>query len=259
MQLTEEKRLIQDKLHGLQKIEAINRFAGGLAHELSNILHPAGVYARALKSNPDTNDRDRLLERINDAVLRAGEILRQTLAMAGPGDRESGPVAIDTLLREIVGHAQDVAPKGLSYALHLPGEAITARANESELRQVMLNLLVNAADAQGAHGTVAVAAGLSASPPADLDVADREQTFCWIDVTDDGPGVPAHLQKRIFEPFFTTKPGGRGTGLGLSVVQGIVSGWGGGITLENPDRDGATFRVWIPLDSIATEIGGTHD
>ncbi|NHK26702.1 PAS domain-containing protein [Parvularcula flava] len=252
VRLSEEKGVYQKKLYELQKIEALNRFAGGLAHELSNILHPAGVYARALKAQPDQPDREKLLERINTAVLQAGDILRQTLSMARGGTSGLQPLDLGMFLRELLSYSQDVAPTGLVYHLDAPGAGLFAMADDVELRQVMLNLLVNASDAQKATGDIFISAGRGGIPPADLDVVPSSSgPFVWIDVMDEGSGISPETRSHIFEPFFTTKKRGKGIGLGLAVVQGMVTGWGGIVSVRNSAQGGAIFRVWIPESRTA--------
>ncbi|GGC97192.1 PAS domain-containing protein [Aquisalinus flavus] len=247
VRLAEEKSVYQRKLHELQKIEALNRFAGGLAHELSNILHPAGVYARALKAQPDQPDREKLLERINTAVLQAGEILRQTLSMARGGTSGLKPVDLKSFLEDLLSYAQDVATTGLVYHLDIAGDDLIAMADDVELRQVMLNLIVNASDAQNATGNIFISAGRGGIPPAEMDIAPLSAgPFVWIEVQDEGNGISAETRANIFEPFFTTKKRGKGIGLGLAVVQGMVTGWGGIVSVRNSAKGGAVFRVWMP-------------
>jgi len=247
VRLSEEKGLYQKKLYELQKIEALNRFAGGLAHELSNILHPAGVYARALKAQPDQPDREKLLERINTAVLQAGDILRQTLSMARGGTSGLKPLDLKSFLKDLLAYAQDVATSGLVYHLDLAEDDLIAMTDDMELRQVMLNLIVNASDAQNATGDIVIAAGRGGIPPTDLDIVPSSSgPFVWIDVIDEGKGISPETRAHIFEPFFTTKKRGKGIGLGLAVVQGMVTGWGGIVSVRNSPKGGAIFRVWIP-------------
>ena len=260
VRLAEEKNVYQKKLYELQKIEALNRFAGGLAHELSNILHPAGVYARALKAQPDQPDREKLLERINTAVLQAGDILRQTLSMASGGTGGLKPVDLKGFLEGLVSYAQDVAPSGLTYHLELADEELVAMTDDVELRQVMLNLLVNASDAQKASGRISVSAGSGGIPPEDIDlVPSSAGPFVWIDVRDEGSGISAETRAHIFEPFFTTKKRGKGIGLGLAVVQGMVTGWGGIVSVRNGPAGGAIFRVWIPESRARPKKAVTSD
>lgn len=247
VRLAEEKSVYQRKLHELQKIEALNRFAGGLAHELSNILHPAGVYARALKAQPDQPDREKLLERINTAVLQAGDILRQTLSMARGGTSGLQPVDLKPFLADLLSYAQDVATTGLVYHLDIADDGLVAIADAVELRQVMLNLIVNASDAQNATGNIFIRAGRGGIPPTDMDIVPSSAgPFVWIDVQDEGRGISAETRAHIFEPFFTTKKRGKGIGLGLAVVQGMATGWGGIVSVRNSEDGGAIFRVWIP-------------
>jgi signal transduction histidine kinase len=250
VRLSKERELFARKLFETQKIEAMNKFAGGLAHELSNLLHPAGVYARALSENPTHADREKLLTRINEAVLKSGEILRNTLAMSKSQIGEPQPLNLTDILTQIIDTAQDVAPKGLAYQFSPPGQEIIARVDDTELRQVILNLLVNAADAQGGQGVINIALGTETELPEGFDAMPTSTgPFACIHVTDHGVGMDEATREKIFEPFFTTKTKEKGTGLGLPVVQGIVTGWGGGVAVDSEPGKGSTFKLLLPLVS----------
>ena len=248
VELTREKELFARKLSETQKVEALNKFAGGLAHELSNLLHPVGVYARTLGENPDHEKRTRYLSRINRAVLKAGTILRQTLSMSRTDAEGATAQNLNTILADHIDYARDIAPAGISYALTLPDKPVHGLVDDTELRQVMMNLLVNAIDAQSGEGTIRIRLGADHSLPEDPTMAITSLgPFAWIDVTDTGDGMDESTRRKIFEPFFTTKEKGKGTGLGLAVVQGMVTGWGGIVSVDTAPGKGSTFRVWIPL------------
>ena len=248
VKLSKERELFARKLFETQKIEAMNKFAGGLAHELSNLLHPAGVYARALSDNPNHTDREKLLTHINDAVLTSGAILRETLAMSKPQTEAPKPVDLKIILKQIIDNATDIAPKGLAYNYTVPPKEIIALVGDTELRQVVLNLLVNAADAQDGKGTIKITLSTKAAAPADFaTLPTRAGPFACIAVQDNGIGMDSDTKQRIFEPFFTTKTKDKGTGLGLAVVQGLVTGWGGSVTVDSELGKGSTFKVLLPL------------
>ncbi len=248
VRLAREKEAFARKLFETQKVEAVNKFAGGLAHELSNLLHPAGVYARALKEEPDLPEREKYLENINTAVLKSGEILRRTLSISRFDEDAPRPVDLSIFMKDLVAYANDIAPKGLSYKILYPDHPLSVLADDTGLRQVMMNLMNNAADSQDNAGEIVLTLGKGGTPPQSTGMTPISAgPFAWIDVTDTGEGMDDNIRTQIFEPFFTTKRKGEGTGLGLPVVQGIVTGWGGIVTVDTSPGKGSTFRVWIPL------------
>lgn len=245
--LGKEREAFARALAETQKISALNDFAGSLAHELSNILHPVGVYGRALAQDPDHPDRRVFAERIRSAAMTAGRILRRTLSMARTEAGAAGRHDVGRLVEEVLSSARDLAPGGLAYALTLPDAPLWGLFSPTELRQVLLNLLNNAAEAQRHVGTVSVTVSEGRPAPDGLSVLPTAGgDFVSIAVRDEGGGMTPETRARIFEPFFTTKKGSRGTGLGLPVVQGLVTGWGGVVSVETAPGRGSTFTVWIP-------------
>ncbi|MCI5043358.1 MAG: ATP-binding protein [Aquisalinus sp.] len=256
VRLAQEKEAFSKKLFETQKIEAVNKFAGGLAHELSNLLHPAGVYARALKAEPDLPDREKYLGHINTAVLKAGEILRRTLSISRFDEDAPRPVDLSAFMKDLVAYANDIAPQGLNYKILYPGHPLSVLADDTGLRQVMMNLMNNASDSQGNSGDIILTLGKGGTPPQTTGMTPISAgPFAWIDVTDTGEGMDDNIRTQIFEPFFTTKRKGEGTGLGLPVVQGIVTRWGGIVTVDTSLGKGSTFRVWIPLSQSQPQKG----
>lgn len=245
--LLEDKEAYERRLAQVQKMDAINRFAGGLAHEMSNLLHPAGTFAKALAENPDDPARAKHAARIHEAVQKSGEVLRHMLSMSksDPEGLEADDLNLRT--RELVEFASQVAPRGLSYATDFAPLRLTGYFDASELRQVLMNLLVNAAHAQGDKGEITIRTGSGGRPPAGGTLPAPAATgYCWLDVEDAGAGMDPQTLARVFDPFFTTK-GRKGTGLGLALVRSQVQGWGGDITVTSSAGKGSVFRVWILL------------
>ncbi|MGV6801692.1 MAG: ATP-binding protein [bacterium] len=247
-QLQDEKEAYYQKLMETQKIDALNRFAGGLAHELSNLLHPVGTYSKALAENPDDPDRQKHLQKINRAVQQAGIILRRTLTMSRQETDQAAQQKINARLTELISYANDVAPKGLHYRLVLPDEDIIARIDATELRQVLMNLMINAADSQQNLGYVELQLGKGGFPAKLLPMAAMVQAqYGWITITDTGSGMDDVTKSRIFDPFFTTKTGEKGTGLGLALVRSLVRKWGGDVIVSSTIGVGSTFKIWFPI------------
>ena len=244
--LAREREEFAQAMARTQRVAAINDFAGALAHELSNILHPVGTYARRLARDPDREDRADLAARIEAAVMTAGRILRRTLTMGRAEDAAPRAVSLVPLVEDVIRTARDLAPKGLTYELVTRGTP-TGLVQATEFRQVLLNLLNNAADAQHYAGEIRVTVRTAGHVPTGAQFAALS-TGPWacVTVADQGPGIPPDAMPRLFEPFYTTKREGRGTGLGLPVALGLVTGWGGTISVRSrPDR-GARFTLWIP-------------
>ena len=229
-----------------QKVSTLNEFAATLAHELANILHPVGVYARLLAREPDRADREAVARHIESGVMTAGRILRRTLSMGRADEAPPRPARPRPIVEEVVASARDLAPAGMIYELDVAGDP-QAIFQPTELRQVLINLLNNAADAQHYAGTIRLRLREDQVLPAGLPfIPMTSGSFVRIDVADEGEGVAEADVLRIFEPFHTTKKEGRGTGLGLPVALGLVTGWGGTISLESVRGQGATFTIWVP-------------
>lgn len=249
--LRAERTRFAAAVHETQKVEAINNFAGTLAHELANLLHPLAAYARMLAADPDHPSRAEYAAKINQTAMIAGRLVRRTLGLARTDSLQSAPIDVAEMVDEILAFARDLAPNGLIYEQIASSAPVPASVRAGELRQVLLNLLTNAAEAMHYRGqvTVELATGLPHPINADIGMTGRAP-FSRITVRDNGPGIPEAIRARIFEPFYTTKANGRGTGLGLAVVQGLAIRWGGGVTVES-GAGGAAFHVWLPAADVA--------
>lgn len=254
--LAEERARFTAALAESQKVSALNDFAGSLAHELANVLQPVGVYARRLAREPGGPDAGDHAHKIDAAVRDASRILRRTLSMARTEAGAPQRVDLASLTAEVVESARDLAPKALTYEVALP-QTVRGLCQATELRQVLLNLLNNAAEAQSYQGVVRVRmSGPGLTPTAAGGPAPTGAGPFWrLEVQDTGRGMTKAVLARVFEPFFTTKGAGRGTGLGLPVVLGLVTGWGGTVTVESQPGTGTTFTVWIPTGDKMTREG----
>ena len=251
--LTREREEFARALARTQRVAALNDFAGALAHELSNILQPVATYARRLSRDPQREDAATLAARIDAAVMTAGRILRRTLSMGRSEDAAPRAHAIRPIVEDVLASARDLAPVGLSYELTVEDDAV-GLVQPTELRQILLNLLNNAADAQHYRGVIHIALQGDQIPPTGLHFAPLAMgPFASLSIRDEGPGLPPDALRRIFEPFYTTKKEGRGTGLGLPVALGLVMGWGGTVSATNAPGGGAQFTVWIPQQARTGE------
>jgi two-component system cell cycle sensor histidine kinase/response regulator CckA len=241
---------LEDQLRQAQKMEAVGRLAGGIAHDFNNLLTAIRGNAE-LMSHRVKEDQEMAAEvdEILHAADRAATLTRQLLAFSRK--QVFQPIALD--INEIVGGVSRMARRliGTEVQLRLDvGRSVSpVLADPAQVEQVLLNLIVNARDAMPSGGTITVTTEnvrLEAGSPEILQAGIAHGPFVMLAVSDDGIGMDQATQARIFEPFFTTKETGRGTGLGLSTVYGIVRQTGGAITVVSERGKGASFKVYLP-------------
>jgi signal transduction histidine kinase/ActR/RegA family two-component response regulator len=244
----------QIRLQGMQKMEAVGRLAGGIAHDFNNIVQAIGGYSELLQDSLAPDDpRRRTLDEILRAGERAAALTRQLLAFSRQQvmqprvlDVNEVVATIESLLRRLIG--EDVA-----LVARLAGDLWTVRADPLQLEQILMNLVVNARDAMPQGGTITIeTANASLDPSAGTDAFSVTRgPYVRLSVTDSGQGMPPDVRARAFEPFFTTKELGRGTGLGLSTVYGIVKQTGGYIWVDSEVGRGTCVRIYLPRDGAA--------
>jgi PAS domain S-box-containing protein len=254
-----ERETLQQQLLQSQKMESIGTLAGGIAHDFNNILNVILGYASALPLH--AGDRRRLSENveiIKETVQRGTSLVQQLLAIARKTDTVFEKVDINASLKKLESLLNQTFPKTVEVSLSLNPEVSAAMADPNQLNQAMLNLCLNARDAMPEGGKLLL--GTETVLGADLRRSfqdAREERYACIRVTDNGIGMDDVIKSRIFEPFFTTKELNQGTGLGLSVVYGIVSNHRGFIDVASEPGRGATFRLYLPLPgSISGQVSG---
>ena len=249
-----ERRALEEQLRQSQKLEAIGRLAGGVAHDFNNILMSIMGAADLLlmQIKPDDPARDEATE-IKQSVVRGAGLTRQLLAfsrrqavrprMFALGDIVSG---MDTMLRRLIGPEID-------FEIICAPEPLMVVADSGQTEQVVLNLVVNARDAmpQGGRVTVRVEEVDVDEAAAVALVEGKAGRYARLSVSDTGTGIDEQTRAKLFEPFFTTKEQGKGTGLGLSIVYGIVKQSGGYITVASEPGKGATFLIYLPIAAAA--------
>jgi signal transduction histidine kinase/ActR/RegA family two-component response regulator len=253
-QAEEARRAIEAKVLEVQKLESLGVLAGGIAHDFNNLLVAIlGNASLALLDLPEDSPARQSIVDIERAGQRAGELARQMLAYSGRSRLLMEPVELSELVRELLTLLQVSIGKGVIIKLDLPDEPVVVDADAAQLRQVVMNLVINAADAIGDRsGTIAIRVHhLRATrdylsdvhPEAGLEPGH----FAALEVSDTGIGMDAETQARIFDPFFTTKFAGRG--LGLAAVLGIVRGHHGALRVYSEVGHGTTFRIVLPLSA----------
>jgi PAS domain S-box-containing protein len=246
--ITERLRL-EEHLRQAQKMEAIGRLAGGIAHDFNNILQTIAINADlALCDLPaESGVRDNL-ELILTSGQRGRDLVRQMLLFGRKSQRKQEILPLTPLIKETFNLLRSSIPTTIQMNLRLATESDSAYADPSQIQQVIMNLCTNAAYAmRRTTGSMdislqALTFGLTDLPEPDMQPGD----YLVLSVKDTGSGMDEEVRKRIFEPFFTTKPVGEGTGLGLSVVYGIVKSHKGGIAVYSEPGKGSIFRVYIP-------------
>ena len=252
--ITDHKTMEAHFLHA-QRMEAVGALAGGVAHDLNNILAPIMMVSSVLKEKlTDAGDRELIAMTLTSAQ-RGADIIKLLLTFSRGQDGERTVLQPRHLINEIVMLMRETFPRGINLNQQLPGGLWTVDANPTQLHQVLLNLCVNARDAMPDGGHLRISAAnvtLEEGNPG-LPPHAKPGPFVVIAISDTGHGIAPHIKHRIFDPFFTTKPLGHGTGLGLSTVLGIVRNHGGFVELDSAPHAGATFRVYLPAipDGVA--------
>ena len=239
-----------DSLLQSQKMEALGQLSGGVAHEINNLLQPMLALSDLGR---DIADKDpakvrKYFEVIASSGRKARDVVRQVLTFA----RRDAPQLAPYPIADLVGDALHLLHSGLPPGIHLNQTlscgAAHAVVNPTQVSQVVLNLVTNAADAMDGEGDVMVTLSeVELNQATATPLALTAGRWIRLTVVDSGCGMDAHTLSRIFEPFFTTKLAGRGTGLGLSVVYSIVAGWGGALKVDSEVDKGTTAMVYIPV------------
>jgi signal transduction histidine kinase/ActR/RegA family two-component response regulator len=249
------RHLAQEQLREAQKMESLGTLAGGVAHDFNNILGSIlGNVALAREDavlNPQVLLR---LEHIHRASVRGRNLVQQILSFSKPQTYESKTWNLLPLLNETAELLRTTLPAGVRLELSLTSTPLHVRADATQIQQVLMNLCTNAWHAM-TRGVGVVQVMLSEdtrySVPGRGAVSAHAQRVAHLCVSDDGCGMDHATQARIFEPFFTTKPVGQGTGLGLSVVHGIVTGAGGWISVDSTLGVGTAFHVYLPVVDVS--------
>jgi two-component system cell cycle sensor histidine kinase/response regulator CckA len=237
----EDRRRAEDSLHRSQKLEALGRLAGGVVHDVNNLLAVVKSAADALHRGVPPDELGELAFEIADAARRGTALTRQLLAFSRRQPVEPRELELAPLIEGMTGMLARLMPGGIRVRTALSPKPLRIRADPGQVEQVVMNLVVNARDAMPAGGEVLVTTAQASEP--------GRGSFAVIAVRDEGVGMTEEVMAHVFEPFFTTKEPGRGTGLGLATVFGVAQQAGGFVTVESAPGKGSTFRVHLPLVS----------
>jgi len=239
---TERKRLERQLLHA-QKMESIGTLAGGIAHDFNNLLTSILGNVSFLRTFDELpTDVEETLGQIELSGMRAAELTGQLLAFARGGKYRQEPVDLHRLVRTTVEMVRGALGQTIEIHLDLAAPSACVVGDAGQLQQVLTNLLVNARDAMADGGWIR------------LTTRAGEGSTVELICQDSGSGIPAAVRERIFDPFYTTKEVGKGTGLGLAMVYGILHHHGGSVTVDGADGEGARFTVTLPLCDHSSTI-----
>jgi len=244
-----ERRQLEAQLRQAQKMEAIGRLAGGVAHDFNNVLTAVFGYVDLLSEElPQDSGAQKDLLEVRKAAERAASLTRQLLAFSRQQVLEPVVLELNELVTDFEKMLHRVIGEDVELRLSLGRDIGNVRADPGQIHQVIMNLVVNARDAMPTGGklTIETANAELTETYADLHKPVAPGPYVMIAVSDTGSGMTPETQARIFEPFFTTKEKGKGTGLGLSTVYGIIKQSGGYVWVYSEVGQGTTFKVYLP-------------
>ncbi|RFB05131.1 PAS domain-containing protein [Parvularcula marina] len=254
-ELAEQTReQLEEALQEAQKLEALNYFAGGMAHELGNLLQPAlnfGALAHSAASKGNAAAAALYADRVLAAVNRATDVTRRALQYVRETPTQAEAISLSAALESARIILRSTAP-ALEWRIDPELSNVNVIADETGLLQVLLNLVRNAAEAGGPSVKTEIRMSKTRLSPNDAQqrgVAAGE--YVLLTVTDHGPGIPNNVRGSIFDPLVTTKTGGKGTGLGLPVSKGLAERWGGALYLAGTGEKGTTFAIILPIAASA--------
>jgi len=229
-----------------QKLEAVGKLTGGVAHDFNNILHIISANVQLMLRN-DEGNRKRLVS-IMDAVERGKKLAAQLLAFARRQPLHPSVVNLAQMIERMDTLLHRAAGDSIEIRFSMPPTLWNALVDPNQLENVLLNLVINARDAMAGQGTITIALANQTVAPSDTlaDTGIRPGEFVTVAVSDTGSGMPPEVMERAFEPFFTTKPEGEGTGLGLSMAHGFVKQSGGHIRIASTVGQGTTITLYLP-------------
>lgn len=247
-----ERKTLEDQLRQAQKMESLGTLAGGIAHDFNNIISIIRGFTELSLSLCATDPQmSRYLGCVHSAAVRASSLVSQILAFSRKSEVSYRVVQINEQVRELIGLLTETFPRNIELKYSVDESIESFAADPDQIRQVLMNLCVNARDAMQEGGTLTLSTDRLNGQQLNHLKADQSQDYARISVQDTGSGMTPEVRAHIFEPFYTTKHDHGGTGLGLSVVYGIVANHQGVIDLETTPGAGTTFHIYIPLKARA--------
>ncbi|MBD2337001.1 PAS domain S-box protein [Calothrix sp. FACHB-156] len=250
-----QKKQLEAQLLRSQRLESIGTLAGGIAHDLNNVLAPVLMSVELLRMKLPDQQSQRILQTLESNVKRGANLLKQVLSFARGIEGKKTIVQVRLLIQEIEQIVQQTFPKSITCEVNLPANLWYVSGNTTELHQVLMNLVVNARDAMPDGGILKISAEnvVIDEKSTQINIDAQIGAYIAISVSDTGTGIPPEIQERIFEPFFTTKEVGKGTGLGLSTAIGIIKNHDGFVNVNSEVKQGTEFKVYLPALSDRTQ------
>jgi PAS domain S-box-containing protein len=253
--ITEQKKN-EEYLFRAQRMESIGTLAGGIAHDLNNILAPILMSVEMLQLNDLDEDTRRWLAVIRENSERGADLVKQVLTFARGMEGERISVQVKHVVKDLIKVLQQTLPKSVTIKFQIEPELWIVSADPTQIHQVLMNLCVNARDAMPVGGSLTLnAANVSLDENyARINIEAKAGNYILLTVSDTGLGMTKEVQNRIFDPFFTTKEIGKGTGLGLATALTIVKSHGGFINVYSEIGKGTQFLIYLPAAESETEI-----
>lgn len=251
-----ERKLLEEQFLRAQRLEAIGTLAGGIAHDLNNILAPMFMIGPLLKAKLADPSDISMLSIVETSARRGANVVRQLLTFSRGIAGERGPLQVRHLVKEMTAIMHETFPREIGIVHQIPADLWPVVGDATQLHQVLMNLCVNARDAMVDGGVLSIDAHnaeIGAEALAGYGWV-KPGRFVVITVSDTGHGIPDDVKAKIFEPFFTTKAVGKGTGLGLSTVLGIVKSHGGFVSLESHVGRFTKFHVHVPSSDAKEDL-----
>jgi nitrogen-specific signal transduction histidine kinase/ActR/RegA family two-component response regulator len=250
----EERAALQEQLRQAQKMEAIGTLAGGIAHDFNNILAGILGYAELASLDiPEGSEAKYNLQQSIKSTYRAKDLVQQILAFSRQSKQERKPLDIRPIIKEALKMLRASLPSTIEIRQNIEADWGAIEADPTQIHQVLMNLCTNAAHAMSENGGVLEVSLTKFDMDAGTSGVNSEiepGPYLKLRVSDTGSGMPPEILSRIFDPYFTTKETGKGTGLGLAVVHGIVKSHRGAITVSSEPGKGTTFDIYFPRGDI---------
>ncbi|GEM_PF-6927340 len=256
-----EKKVLEKQFLRAQRVESIGTLAGGIAHDLNNVLAPILMSVEVFRSKFTDEASQRMLGSLERSARRGAEMVKQVLTFARGVEGERMTLQPKHLIKEMQSIVTETFPKNIEIHTRVPQDILTISGDATQLHQVLLNLSVNARDAMPEGGTLTLAVDncIVDSTMADMHEGASPGQHVVISVSDTGCGIAPDVIHRIFDPFFTTKDVGVGTGLGLSTVLSIVKSHGGFITVNSVVGEGSEFHIYLPASQTSESRKSLRD
>jgi PAS domain S-box-containing protein len=251
-----EKEKAQAQIQQLQKMESIGNLAGGIAHDFNNVLYPIiGFTQMSMEELPQTHPVQENLHDILDGAKRAQDMIKQILLFSRQREQVLTSVVLAPVVKETIKLLRSTIPTNIDIQTQLYDGKDTVLCDTTEIHKIVMNLCTNAYQAMTFKGDTIKVSLNKTEPSPDLNLPSGE--YICLSISDNGSGIPDNIKDKIFEPYYTTKPVGKGTGMGLSVVYGIVKNYNGQIQVESRPEEGTTFNVFLPITTktIKRELG----